>query len=343
MATGLYIGQHCPPNIEAYLDSLSARENETAFDLIVGDDCELPIWIRDSDAFKIRQYEIDDTSGISLILACANVVATYLDENDVAEIRQITQPRWHAPGVLLGARGHDVRTCTRVSQSNFTEYANTDGIAKCRDYVANNVIGRAVFLSDTVYTPAYGGIDLPWWSSAERIEEPRTAAPTHFHPDIDPSPEIFSQAERRILTVGRISQKKGIDLVLDIAAELPAWEFVIVGPERDDELITQAADLPNVRLLGSIDYIEMPAVYAAADVLLSASRVEWGGISRAMLEADAIGLPVVALDRGDAASVATVTVDADPNSIIDGIESVPLLSDIEETKNESEPSKVTEA
>lgn len=343
MRVGLYLGQDCPSNMKAYLDSLATREDDAAFDLIVGTDCDLPAWIRHGDAFEIHRYRMEDASGMSLISACANVVSQYVAENNVAEIRQITQPRWHAPGVLLGARRSGLRTCTRVSRSNFTEYMNSDGIARCRDYAVNNLIGKAVFLADAIYTPAYGGVEIPWWSSAERIEEPRIASPSHFYPSVEVHPELFSQDSRRVLTVGRINRKKGIDLVLDVAEELPTWEFVLVGPKRDDELVDRAEALSNVRLEGAVDYSEMPGLYAASDVLLSASRVEWGGISRAMLEAAAVGRPVVALDSGDAASVATQTVDADPQSIIDGLAEVPLPGDREEEQDVTDPSMVKTA
>jgi glycosyltransferase involved in cell wall biosynthesis len=76
-----------------------------------------------------------------------------------------------------------------------------------------------------------------------------------------------------------------------------------------------------VVLAGLRDYDEMPGAYAACDVLLSTSRVEWGGISRAMLEAKAVGRPVVALDRGDAASVADATVRPAPDLIVSALRS----------------------
>jgi glycosyltransferase involved in cell wall biosynthesis len=306
--------------MEAYLDGLAQRERDsTAFDVLIDEDCNIPQWLYDDDCFTFRHYDLGYGSGRSLIQIAADGVRSYLSEHDPDEIRQITQPRWHAPGILLGSRGESLRRCTRVSHSNFTEYQTTTGVERIREFGANNVIGQAIFLADAVYTPEYGGVSLPWWSRSKLIEEPRVAG-RQFRSDVDPLESLFTQDTRRVLTVGRVSEKKGIDLLLDTALELPDWEFVVVGPLREDELVDRAGDITNVTLYGPLDYIEMPRAYAACNVLLSTSRVEWGGISRAMLEAHAVDRPIVALDIEDAASIATVTVDSTPCSVATGLQ-----------------------
>jgi glycosyltransferase involved in cell wall biosynthesis len=308
--------------MEAYLDSLQDRESKT-FDLIVGESCSLPGWIQDGSAYNVVRHGMDPGEGLSMVRSCARAVRQYLsgDSPRPVELRQITQPRWHAPGVLLGSRGHSIRVCTRASASNFTEYRSATGLAVVREFAANNVLGRSVFLSDAVYTPRYGGVSLPVWSSAELITEPRTASSRIFNPEAPPDESLFARDSHRVLTVGRVSKKKGIDILLEVAERLPDWEFVVLGPKRDGQLVRRAETLPNVVLAGLRDYDEMPGAYAACDVLLSTSRVEWGGISRAMLEAKAVGRPVVALDRGDAASVADATVRPAPDIIVSALRS----------------------
>jgi len=165
-----------PPNMEAYLDGLAQRERDsTAFDVLIDEDCNIPQWLYDDDCFTFRHYDLGYGSGRSLIQIAADGVRSYLSEHDPDEIRQITQPRWHAPGILLGSRGESLRRCTRVSHSNFTEYQTTTGVERIREFGANNVIGQAIFLADAVYTPEYGGVSLPWWSRSKLIEEPRVA------------------------------------------------------------------------------------------------------------------------------------------------------------------------
>lgn len=319
--SGLYLGTQCPPNMEAYLDRLADREEDIDFDLIVSSTCPVPDWLTNSPKYMIHQYDIPEASGASIIQACAQAVHQYVDDQGPDEVRQITQPRWHGPGVLLGARAGDVRTCTRVSESNLIEYRESSGMDKIRDYIVNNLIGRAVFLSDKFYTPRHSPASVSWWSSATREVE-RLAPADRFNPDADPMDGLFSQVERRVFTVGRVSQKKGIDLVIEVADRLPDWEFVVVGPVTDQDLANKANELANVSLNGPLDYIEMPRAHAACDILLSTSRIEWGGISRAMMEAANVGRPVVALDSENAESVATVTVNPTVTAIESALQNV---------------------
>lgn len=323
MATGLYLGQNCPPNMEAYLDSLADKLNDgKKFDLIIGDICDLPDWITDSAYLIPREYPMVESAGLSIIEQCRATIKKYIHEYNPEEIRQITQPRWHAPGVVLATTGASIHVCTRVSISNFTEYQSHNGMRQIKSYIANNIIGRSVFISDEVYTPKYGGVEIPWWSSAKKIVETRSVSEKRFNPEVKPNRKIFTQENKRVLTVGRVSRKKGVDLVLDVADRLSDWEFAIVGPPQDEILADRAKELSNVTIHGAIDYTDMPGVYAACDVLLSASRVEWGGISRAMLEAQKMNRPIVALDRGDANSVSNITVSSEIDEIISGLQEV---------------------
>jgi len=65
----------------------------------------------------------------------------------------------------------------------------------------------------------------------------------------------------------------------------------------------------------------MPGLYTASDLVLSVSRLEWGGVSRAMLEGKAAGRPVVALDRESASNVADIVAPAEPPAIADAVRS----------------------
>lgn len=320
---GLYLGDSCPPNMAAYLDSLLFREDHQ-FDLVVSEACTLPDWLTTNPKLEIQRYSMDIADGWTLVAGAAATVGKYLNEHNPDEIRQITQPRWHALGVLLGARRVDIPICTRVSASMFTEYRNDPN--KVRSFIANNILGYSVFLGDRVYTPKYGGVTVPWWSSANRTVEPRAVNKDRFTPEAEPNESLFDQDTRRVLTVGRISKQKGTDLVLDTAKKLEGWEFTLLGPVQDSSLAECADRLPNVNRHSPIDYTEMPHAYTAADMVLSASRVEWGGISRAMLEARATDRPVIALNKGDAGEVATQVVEEDPNSIVSVLKSVETRS-----------------
>jgi glycosyltransferase involved in cell wall biosynthesis len=71
---------------------------------------------------------------------------------------------------------------------------------------------------------------------------------------------------------GHLYAGRGIDLILDIASQLPAWDFMIVGgtPADVDETRARIAarGLANIRLTGFIDNADIPRTLAACDALL---------------------------------------------------------------------------
>lgn len=89
------------------------------------------------------------------------------------------------------------------------------------------------------------------------------------------------------LFVGRLSQKKGIDLVLDAARATDRFDVVICG--KDTESLTDLP--PNVRVVGLVDREALVELYQAADLLLLPSEGE--GYPLVIQEALASGLPVV--------------------------------------------------
>lgn len=317
--SALYLGSRCPPNIEAYLDSLlyQTRDVETQFDLLVVGNCPVPCWLSNQDRIEVKRYDAAREAGFGRTRVTASVVRRHLRGHSPDEVRQITQPRWHAPGVLAGAFGFDVRVCTRASASLFDEFREAP--SPFRAWLANNVLGRSIFLADSVYTPQYGGVEVPWWASAELVIEQRTVNAARFSADVTARQSLFSQDQDCVLTVGRISRRKGTDLLLEVADRVNDAEFVAVGPVGDAELAAMADNAPNVRRHPPVNYVDMPGLYAAADLVLSVSRLEWGGVSRAMLEGRATGRPVIALDREDAASVADAVVPEDPEAIADAV------------------------
>ena len=108
-------------------------------------------------------------------------------------------------------------------------------------------------------------------------------------------------------SVGRLSQEKGIDLLLRAAARLcssfPRLRFAIVGdgPLRG-RLEAQSRELglgERVRFLGA--RMDVPDLYRAMDLFVLPSRKEAAPL--ALLEAMGTGLPIVATDVGAVARV----------------------------------------
>jgi Glycosyltransferase len=122
-------------------------------------------------------------------------------------------------------------------------------------------------------------------------------------------------AEPLVLSVGRVSFKKGLDLLVEAVAALDGVHLAIVGPDDGDgtlaaleEQRTALGVEHRVHLVGALDTSDPDAVYGDADVFVLPSRNESFGIVAA--EAAACGVPVVVTDRcgvaetlGDAALV----------------------------------------
>jgi glycosyltransferase involved in cell wall biosynthesis len=91
-----------------------------------------------------------------------------------------------------------------------------------------------------------------------------------------------------VLGIGRLVEQKNWPAFLDVAEATPHADFFIAGdgPLRV-ELGARAID--NLHFLGTVD--DIPALLASVDLFLSTSN--WEGLSMALLEALAAGVPVV--------------------------------------------------
>jgi glycosyltransferase involved in cell wall biosynthesis len=117
----------------------------------------------------------------------------------------------------------------------------------------------------------------------------------------------IAEGTRVLLVPGRILRRKGHHVVVQAARQLKTLglrDFVCLfatqdagtryaGELWDQVLATGTADV--VRLVGPVE--DMPAAYAAATVVLSAA-VQPEGLSRVLLEAQAMARPVIVSDLG---------------------------------------------
>ena len=104
-----------------------------------------------------------------------------------------------------------------------------------------------------------------------------------------------------LVSVASLIPRKGLDLLIEALARLPAsanWRLTLAGdgPERD-ALARQAAEAGlsgQICFLGAVAPSQIPAVLAAADLFVFTSHSE--GRPNAVIEAMASGLPVIASD-----------------------------------------------
>jgi glycosyltransferase involved in cell wall biosynthesis len=120
---------------------------------------------------------------------------------------------------------------------------------------------------------------------------------TLFHP-VPPRPWSWE-----LLYLGRMERRKGIDLAIMSLAHLPEQATLTVVGSGDDDYVAELRQVAaSAGVAGRVTFErrprdEIPAAYAAADVVLFPVRWEepWGLVG---LEAMAVGRPVIASGRG---------------------------------------------
>ncbi|MBK1658285.1 glycosyltransferase family 4 protein [Paracraurococcus ruber] len=130
-----------------------------------------------------------------------------------------------------------------------------------------------------------------------------------------------------LLSVGLLIERKRHHLTIEALRDLPGHALLIAGegPERPalQALVERLGLTDRVRLLGAVPHARLPALYAAADVMvLASSREGWANV---LLESMACGTPVVATpawgmqEAVSAPEAGMVLKDATPAAIAAGV------------------------
>ncbi len=105
--------------------------------------------------------------------------------------------------------------------------------------------------------------------------------------------------EVTVLYCGRLTREKGVELLADAFLAAQARDsrlhLVLVGGGPEEGMLRDRLGA-HATFLGWREGPELPAIYASADAFLFASRTDTFG--QVILEAQASGLPVVAVDEG---------------------------------------------
>jgi glycosyltransferase involved in cell wall biosynthesis len=185
-----------------------------------------------------------------------------------------------------------------------------------RAFKRQRPVGRLVELASGIPTRFDPGAVAQWVFVSEQARAAglahgwklRATAIAHSGIDaafLNPSPP--RDWRWRLLYVGRIDRRKGIDAAVDALALLPAEASLTIAgtgdaneSERLAEQIRAAGVQQRVELLGFRDRAALVELYAAADAVVFPVRWSepWGLVP---LEAMGIGRPVVASGRGGSA------------------------------------------
>lgn len=109
---------------------------------------------------------------------------------------------------------------------------------------------------------------------------------------VDTTNKDISNEVKKVVFVGRVSELKGCNNIIDVAYKFPQIEFTLIGKVENSYINKKIPD--NVKMIGEvnnvIDQIKM------ADVFLFPTHTE--GFPCALLEAMAVGLPIIATRVG---------------------------------------------
>jgi phosphatidylinositol alpha-mannosyltransferase len=133
----------------------------------------------------------------------------------------------------------------------------------------------------------------------------------HFSPNVAPIDEL-RDGKLNILFVGRLEKRKGADYLLKayerVKRDIPDSRLIIVGPGtklRDKyEKRVKKHSLKDVVFVGYTNYEELPRYYKTADVFC-APATGWESFGIVLLEAMAVGKPIVASNIDGYASILT--------------------------------------
>lgn len=112
----------------------------------------------------------------------------------------------------------------------------------------------------------------------------------------------ISKDKRIVLYVGRIDPEKRVETVIMAFKKarkfVPKAELVIVGDGVDKARLEQiySRDDASIRFLGRVLPPDLYELYRIGEVFVTASEIETQGI--VLIEAAAVGLPLIAVDKG---------------------------------------------
>ncbi|MFC1915162.1 glycosyltransferase family 4 protein [Chloroflexota bacterium] len=133
----------------------------------------------------------------------------------------------------------------------------------------------------------------------------------HFSPEVPPIDE-FNDGKLNILFVGRLEKRKGLDYLLEayrrIKPEIPDSRLIVVGPgsrlRKKYEKWVMRNGLKDIVFIGYTAYHDLPRYYKTADIICCPAT-GWESFGIVLLEAMAVGKPIIASDIQGYNSVVT--------------------------------------
>lgn len=307
LRVGFLGGTRLAGNVRTLLSNLrrllASRDREFVCELLVSDGVDTP---GGYDTVTVTHPPVETARDRLRVLTRA--VRQYATTRDPDVLFQVTRFPTHGPAVALAGRTTRTPTVTRLAGDNFREHRFADGVAEtARTYLLKNGIAlAAVHLADAVVVLGpTGRRDIEARGRRTGVWEiPQPVDQGQFSPGSTTEAReslALDPDERLLLTVGRISRRKGAGTIRRVAPRVDAeWVVVGDGPMRDVLSAT-----PGVRTTGRVAHETIADYYRAADLCVHPSHHE--GLPNVLLEAAACGTPSVARDTGECDTVAAET------------------------------------
>lgn len=202
--------------------------------------------------------------------------------------------------VIIYAHGEEITTWRQPTKFKFMRfvYCQADQVIANSEFTREELLKLGV-LSERI-SMIYPGVDVErFWPGLEAID---------YRQSLGTSPE-----SKLILSVGRLSRRKGFDYVLQSLPVLMEKgldvHYGIIGIGDDRDYLTRQAQKLGIasrfHLLGHVPPQDLPRWYNAADVFAMPNRVvnqDTEGFGMVFLEAAACGKPAIAGKAGGTGS-----------------------------------------
>jgi len=219
---------------------------------------------------------------------------------------------YHFPNFILPplSKGKAVVSIHDMSFLRFPEFAEQRNYQYLSKRIADTVERADAIITVSEFSAAELRHFFP--AAADKVRAVHLAAKDGLHA---PNDDVVARTRKKLdldrpylLTVGTIEPRKNIPFLVDVIEKLDRYEgdLVIAGMpgwkfEPTMERIRTSPAASRIRVLNYVEEEDLPALYAGADLFLTASHYEGFGLPP--VEAMACGTPVISSTGGSLAEV----------------------------------------
>lgn len=318
MRVGVVAGTRLPGNVRTLLSNiqrlLSKHPKEFDLDIVLSESANAPEGYN-----QVGPGFGEPTRALETLRTLTCGVTRYAQRREIDLLFQVTKFPLHGCATTIAGRRTGTPVLTRFAGDNFREFRLSSGVEAVKTFGLNNVLGRVpIHWSDRIIVlgPAGREVIASRNGDVPISEIPQPVDREQFSPVSSERKRTLatelgiSTGQRVLLTVGRLTERKGMRTIVETAKQLAArnkqfkWYVLGEGPMKEELAAT-----PGIKPLGRVDFEQIADYYRVADLVVHPSQIE--GLANVLLEAAACGTPTLARDVGDCKMVASATFEND--------------------------------